>query len=370
MPNVFNKNPSDYVYLHEQRGERSDRQFRDALKRSGCNINWDHDFRRQNFDSSAQADSAAFGLVLNNLEAMQAEIEEVLRERFKIPEFVPINTAIPEGATSYALRVINRFGKGKFINRDGSNVENATASVDKLVFNVEYAGIQPQWTLQELREVLFTGISLSNETLEAGTQGALDHIQEVGFNGDSDLGFTGLLNDANVPVYGGTTPIIAAGTAATDDAIASYINSLITTIGATTNELVYEHFGMNELTIVLPTASFDYLSTTRMGTDANKTIMQYLTRNNVWTARTGKNIVFKSLPRALAAAATGTGRAIVYPWNKRIIEMAIPIMPRIITTDSSAGYVIKAPMEYSMGGVVIKRADMMIYGDEIVTAGA
>jgi len=368
MPNIFNKNPSDYPHLLEQMGTRTDAQFIDLLNRQQSGINWDHDFRRQNFTTDALRDTAAFGLVLNNIQAMQAEIEEILKERFQIPEFVPINTSIPEGAQQYGLRVIERFGKGKFINKDGSNVENATAAISKMIFNIEYAGIQPQWSLQELREVLFTGISLSNETLEAGATGALDHIQEVGFNGDTDVGFTGLLNDAVVPIYPEASSIVIDVTSS-DDIIAAFINDLITTIGQTTNELVYQHFGSSELIIVLPTAPFDHIATRRMGVDANKTIAEYLRMNNAWTARTGQPVVFKSQPRlATAATTTGTatdaeGRIIVYPWNKRIIEMAIPIMPRIITTDSSAGYNIKAPMEYSMGGVVIKRADMMIYAD-------
>ena len=371
MPNIFRKNPSDYAYLEVQRGGRSDRQFMDALKRSGSGINWNHDFSRQNFKTDAESNAAAFGLVMNNMEAMQAEIEEILRERFMIPEFVPINMAIPEGATSYALRVINRYGKGKFINNDGSNVESATASVDKLVFTVEYAGIQPEWSLQDLREVLFTGISLSNETLEAGAQGALDHIQQIGFEGDSDVGFKGLLNQPStvVPMYGGTVPVFKNST---DDVIASFINDMIASIGVATNEIVYQHFGTTDLVVVLPTESYDHIATRRMGVDANKTIAEYLATNNVWTTRTGKRLVFKSLPRAKDAATTGAseGRVIMYPMNSRILEMAIPIMPRIITTDNSAGYRIKAPMEYSMGGVVIKRGTMMLYADGTITAAA
>jgi len=318
MPNIFRKNPRDYRFLAEQQGDRTDRQFRDAMKRSGDKINWDHDFSRRNFTTDAERDTAAFGLVLNNVEAMQAEIEEVLRERFMIPDFVPINSAIPEGAQSYALRVINRYGKGKFINKDGSNVESATASVSKMVFNVEYAGIQPEWTIQELREVLFTGIGLSNETLEAGTQGALDHIQEVGFNGDADLGFTGLLNSADVPVYAGadaSTQIVQATTA---DAIVAAMNNWIIQLGQTSNEIVYQHFGNSDLVIALPTAAFDHIASRRMGDGSDRTIMNFFLENNVWKTRTGKNVIFKSLSRlsSISVSGSGTGRAIIYPWNR------------------------------------------------------
>jgi hypothetical protein len=368
MKNVFGKQPTDYGIIRRQCDGMSRQQIIDSLNASGCKAKWDYTGARQNFQTDAEANVAAFGLISNNLEAMQMEIEEILRERFKIPEFVPINSAIPEGATSYALRVINRFGKGKFINKDGSNVETSTASIAKVVFNVEYAGIEAKWTLQELRECLFTGISLNSECLEAAMQGALDHMQEVGFNGDSDVGFTGLLNSEDVPVYEGTVPDFTdAGTDETD--ATDFVNGLITTMGETSNEIIYEHFGNTELVMVVPTKVFDFLTTKKCGADASRNIAQYLSQNNPWTQRTGKELKFKSLPRAKDAAVTGTGRVIVYPMNKRVLEMAIPIMPRIITTINE-GYTIKAPMEYSMSGVNIKRASLMLYADGVLGAPA
>lgn len=363
--NVFGKDPWDYQLIASQTDGMQDSDILDALRHSDSAINWDHSFDRQNFRTDADANVAAFGLISNNLEALQMEIEEVLRERFQIPEFIPINSSIPEGATSYSFRVINRLGKGKFINKDGSNVEAATASVGKIVFSIEYAGIEPAWTLQELRESLYTGISISSESLEAGIQGALDHIQDVGFEGDADVGFTGLLNSTEIPVFGGTVPDF---TTATEDEIVDFVNDTITSLGVSTNEIIYQHFGMSEMYCVLPTTAYDKIATTSFGTDKNKTIAQWLSTNNSWTQRTGKSVVFKSLPRAKDAAVTGTGRAIFYPSNSRILEMAIPIMPRIITTDSSAGYRIKAPMEYSMSGVNIKRSSLMLYADGVLGA--
>ena len=325
-----------------------------------------HDFAPKRFKNDAESAASAFGLVSNNLEALTSEVEEILRERFKVPEYIPINTAIPEGAVSYALRVVNRYGRGKFINKDGSNVETSTASVSKLVFNIEYAGIQPEWTLQELRESLFTGISLSTETLEAGVQGALNHVQDVAFQGDAEIGFEGLTNHSEVPLFTGTVPDFTDG-ATTADEIRQFVNDVITDLGQATEELIYEHFGFAQLKFVLPTVAYDVLSTTPLGTDANKTIMAFLRTNNPWTERTGQTVVFESLTRCKDAADTGEGRAIVYPMTNRVLEMAIPIMPRIITTQQD-GYVIKAPMEYSMSGVNLKRSSMMRYADGVLGA--
>lgn len=364
--NIFAKDIGDYKYLASQMDGMSDAEMLACYRLSGGTDKvFDHDFAPKRFNTDAESATAAFGLISNNLEAMTSEIEEILRERFKVPEFIPINTSIPEGATSYALRVVNRYGKGKFINKDGSNVDTSTASVSKMVFGVEYAGIQPEWSLQELRESLFTGVSLSSETLEAGTQGALNHIQDIAFLGDGDVGFEGLLNNSEVPHFLGTIPNFALP-ATTEEAMRQFVVDVITDMGQATEELIYEHFGHVPLKFVLPTVAYDRLANSPLGTDANKTIMAFLRTNNPWTERTGQPVMFESLTRCKDAGENGDlGRVVVYPMTNRILEMAIPIMPRVITTQQD-GYNIKAPMEYSMSGVNVKRFSMMRYADGVL----
>jgi hypothetical protein len=182
--------------------------------------------------------------------------------------------------------------------------------------------------------------------------------------GDSDVGFKGLLNHSAIPVYQGTVPDFT-DPATTADIMINFIQNLISALGTSTNELIYQHFGTGELVCVVPTAVFDAISTRKCSDDASRTVAMYLAQNNPWTQRTGKPVVFKSLPEAKDVAETGDGRILLYPMHSRVFEMAIPIMPRIITTINE-GYRIKAPMEYSMSGVNVKREDMMMYADGVL----
>ena len=363
MPNIFGKDPHQYKYLARQQGQMDARQFRDAVARSFANQSlFDHDFRRRNFRNDAEANVQAIGLVSNNLEALMTEIEEVKYEQFKLPNYIPINTSVPEGATSFAYRVIDRKGKGKFINKDGSNVEGATVSAGKIVFNVEYAGIQPQWTLQELRESIFAGIPLDSATLQAGTEAALAHIQQVGFEGDADVGFAGLVNNSDFDTFGGTVPNFET---ATPDEIVAFVNQMITSIGQATNEIFYDSFGTNPLMLVLPTEAYDIISTTKKDQYNDRTIMEWLEMRNAWTTRTGQPIQFKSLTRLKGAGASGADRIAMYPLNSSILEMALPISPRVIGVDDSSKFVIKTPMEYSMSGLNVKRGSLCMYADGV-----
>ena len=365
MPNIFNKEPHQLKYLARQRGNMDARQFRDEVVSLFENPRlWDHDFSRRNFRNDAEANVQAIGLISNNQEALMTEVEEVVYEQFKLPEYIPINSGVPEGATSFSYKVIDRKGEGKFINKDGSNVEGATVSAGKIVFNIEYAGIQPQWTLQELRESLFAGIPIDGLTLRAGAEGALAHIQKVGFLGDSDVGFAGLVNNPDITKLQGVS--IPNFGSATSDEIVKFINDMIISVGQSTKEIFYDSFGTNPLMFVLPTEAYDIISTKQKTEYSDRTILEWLEARNAWTTRTGQPIQFKSLHYMKGAGDSDSDRVAMYPLNSSIIEMAIPIMPRIIGVDDSSRYLIKTPMEYSMSGLNVKRGSLCLYADGIM----
>lgn len=363
MANIFNKEIEDYAIFRDAFPENTSRAtMQDAITRGGRNIDWAFQPQVRKFNDAAEAITAAFGLVSNNLQAVQAESDEILRRDFQLNEFVPINTNVPEGATSKAINIVNRYGKGKFINKDGSNVERAEVSLNRASYTIAYGGIIGSWSLQELRESLFAGVSLSNETIMSAVEACNYHIQEVGFLGSADEGFSGILNSSDVTVYAGSVP---NWTTATGDQIVNFVNTLISAIGVSSNEVLYRQFRNSDLQMNLPTQAFDILATTRYGDNADKTLWDYLRNNNSWTARTGRQLVMKSLPEAIDAGASSKARLTLYPKDKRVLEMDMPIAPRI-TTVVNKEYSVNTPYEYSMSGVNIKRGSLMMYADAIL----
>ena len=51
------------------------------------------------------------GYLTNNLLAIQTMADEIMYTAYRLPQFVYLNTAIPEGATSYGVRVRDRVGR-------------------------------------------------------------------------------------------------------------------------------------------------------------------------------------------------------------------------------------------------------------------
>jgi len=360
--NIFGKEVEEYRIFADACPNMNRLQMQDAITRGGRKVDWAFKPEFKQFADQAEALTAAYGLVSNNLQAISAESDEILRRDFQLNEFVPINQNVPEGATSKATNIVNRHGKGKFITKNGKNVERAEASVNRVAYPISYAGVMAAWSIQELRESLFSGMSLSNETLRAAIEACNDHIQEVGFVGDADEGFEGILNGSDVPIFAGPVP---DWTTATGDEIVAFVQLLISTIGDASNEVFYRRFRNGDLQMNLPTVAFDILANTRYGDNADHTLGKFIKENNPWKERTGRDLVIKSLPEARDAGASGEARLSLYPKDSRVLEMDMPIAPRPVNVLPVA-YGVETPYEYSMSGVNWKRGTLAMYADGIL----
>ncbi len=90
--------------------------------------------------------------------------------------------------------MVDHVGLGRFIDNDGDSAPSANAGVRLVPYPLEYAGIVPEWTIEDLRRAMFTGVALDAETVTAAIRGAMDHIETVGLEGDASRRLKGLTN--------------------------------------------------------------------------------------------------------------------------------------------------------------------------------
>lgn len=364
MPDIFGSQITDYKHLGRIRKAGMLDAHNSQLKARGRV----HDFNalptRQApvamsmQDTEAQAQALQF--ITNNFQAIQAQIEEILYVDFRLDEWFPIITNIPEGARSYSYRVINKYGQGKFIDNAGKTANNATVSLQNVPYGLEYGGVIPSWTLEDLRNAAFAGISLDNETIKAGTEGCMNHIEDVGISGDTARGFTGLINNADVTINAVTTDI-ATMTAAENVA---WVQTIVAAMIANTEE-IFGRTIKTGLTLYLPVAQAGRLLTLMLATDASKSVWDYVKTANLWTHYTGQELKMAIVSELLDAAANGTDdRGILTFKHDRVMEMAMPIQPRSVGTIQVA-FGVEAPMEYKISGLNLKRPEAMQYYDDV-----
>lgn len=367
MPDIFGREAHDYAHLQvlNERGmlDQAQSLWARSAGRPPHNFNalqprgWDGMWSRD--ESNAQA----LGFLTNNLQAVQAGLDEILYTQDRTAEMVPIITNVPEGAATYAYRVIDRAGRGRFIDFDGSMAPSANVGVRLVPYGLEYAGIVPEWTMEDLRRSMFTGVPLDSEVMKAAARGAKDHIEEIAFIGDAKRGFYGL---TNLPTTGDSAvnrSNAASTISAMDgDALVVFLQEQVTKIVEDTMEV----FGRNiqgDLCIYLPISQATKVTNHRL-VDVNMSVWGYFCGNNTWANYTGKKPMLKWLQELKGAGTSNSDRMIIAMKDTRIMEMAIPIYPRVLTT-LNYGFYVQAPMEYKISGLNVKRPSSIYYVDRV-----
>ena len=381
MPDIFGRNPDDYAVVRARRAANEWDAYQRALATTMPQATNHHDFRAlgswgdngQNAPEPfrrAEQSAQAIGFVLNNLMAIQTMVDEVMYLSYRLPEFCPLNMAIPDGADSYLVPVIDRAGRGRFITREGRDAPVAAISQRQVNHELGYAGIDALFTLEDIRRAAFAGVPLQTRTLEAAVQGALEHMEHTVLLGsDQYPGSTGLLNyvgsgDAVVNNRESTIRFSGA-TAATS--IRDAINDDISWVISSTREIFSRNI-RDGMTVYLPTSQFDLLSTRFVGDNEERSIMRSIRENNAWSERTGNEVRFISVVELDEIISTnGVGerdRMVVAVNDDRVFEAGISIPPRVLKI-MDKGREICAQVEYKFSLIFMKRPTTIRYANKI-----
>ena len=207
---IFGREIEDYETLTLLREARGDEFLQAHMAQRALQLNRpQHDFDA--FGAFAgqlieadEPNAQAVAFVYNNLTAIQQMADEILYQENRFQEMLHINETIPAGADTYAVRITDRVGKGRFIEARGSNAPSAGAVQRLQPYPLRYGGIVAEWNFKDIRSAMLGGFPLATETVQAAVDGAVNHIEEIAFVGDEETGYKGLLNHGDVPVSAAT----------------------------------------------------------------------------------------------------------------------------------------------------------------------
>ena len=317
----------------------------------------------------ATEDAQAVGYLTNNLLAIQTAIDEVMYTAYRLPDYVHINTAIPEGAQSYGVRVRDRVGRAKRVSAPGWDAPSATVSETLVTQPMFYYGLDAEWSIDELRGAMMAGTPLDTESVDAAVMGSLETMEAVALTGGGYEGVTGLLNhpttgtDAVTHTTQGSNMDIATLSSVN---IRNLINGRLSNVIEVSKETLGRNINMG-MTVYLPGTQYDLLTTKYIGDAAERTVMRSIMEDNPWTHFTkGSPLMIErvlELDSALNPGAT-MDRMIVGLKHERVAEMGVSITPRVLRI-MDKGRVICAQVESKFSNLFVKRADTIQYVDGI-----
>ena len=371
---IFGKNPLDYAMLRHVKEEAPD-EFETYLMEAPGDHAWSgpHDFGalgKHKEDGGAlntvlMEDAAIVGYITDNLQAIQDMIQEVLYTEFRLDEWVPIKTNVPAAARTYAYRVTDQRGRGRFIDHAGSNVQRATTNIRNVPYVMALGGLDAYWTKEDLRQAMFGGVPLDEMEVRAATRGSMDHIETVGLMGDTDLpGSKGLINQPTtgnnkVNHVNETTQITGAMTG--KDLVAlldKHVNSLVSS-----SKEVFGRTINTGLSIYLPHTQAAAVWSVEMP-DTAVSAWEYFATHNYWYRLTGETPTLHSVTELESAGASSKDRMIIALNNEEVMEMAIPELPHALGVYDEKREVC-VPVDYKCSALNVKRPGGISYVDNI-----
>lgn len=312
---------------------------------TGLQYSYDADMRMSSADDG-------LGFYISQLTNLEQKIYETKYRNIVFQDFIPVDTSSPEWADSVSYISYDAVAMGKFIAANGKDLPSVQASGKLSSFPIGYAGISYEYSLDELRKSQQLRIPLDATKARMAYRGAQEHMQNVAFFGDSTRGMAGLLNNANVPVDTSTVD----WSTATGQEIIDDLNAMLVDVWTDSANVHLPD------TIILPSSEYAQLTSQRMDTGTDTTVLEFFLKNNLFTAMTGQAPTVRPLLEMNTAGASGQGRRMAYEKNPDNLVMHSPIPFRPLAPQPE-GLTLKVPCEYKMSGVEFRYPLSATYRD-------
>lgn len=290
------------------------------------------------------------------LESNRAHVETKVYEKkynkITYMDLIPVTMEAGEWAEAILYYSMDAHGAAKWIGDKSFDVPMAEIATSKTSIPVRTGGIGYGYSLEELGAAQMVNRPLTEMKASAARRGSEELIQKTAMSGDTELGFSGFINNANVPSGSATTGTWSTATA---DQILADINELFSAINEDSND--------NESadTLVLPIAQWNLIMTKPRATGTDTTIAQFIVQNSPWINSLDD---IKKIAELEGAGALGVDRMMAYTKDPDKVILHIPMPYRFIETQAK-GLGFEVPGMFRLGGVEFRYPLSAAYSDGI-----
>ncbi len=291
---------------------------------------------------------------ISQLANLEAKIYEAKYTAINYQELIPINTAVPEWADTWDYISYDAVTLGKFIGSSADDLPSVSLSANKSTVQLGYAGNSYDYSLDELRKSQQLRIPIDTTKGRAAFRGSQEHSQRVAYFGDADRGMTGLFNNPNLALDNSTVNWATA----TGQEIVDDMNSLLIKVWIDSANVHLPD------TFIIDSARYATITSRRMDSGTDTTIMQFFMKNNLFTTTTGREL--RVMPRLQlgAAGVGGKDRMMAYELNDDNLGLVNPIPWRPLAPQMK-NLSIKIPCEYKISGVEFRYPFSGAYRDHV-----
>ncbi len=248
------------------------------------------------------------------LEFVKAQTYDIAFGKLKSLQFIPLDTSAPEGAESVTYRQWTEVEMAQIIANMADDLPQVDVLANEFTSPVKSLGASYQWTIQDIRRSALAGSQFDLRKARAARLSIDRRMDEIAANGIPEVGTTGLLNNANVPVF--VFPNAGAWDAIATNLVLENLNALAQSIVDLTLEIEQPN------TMLLPTAEFGIVASTPISAlnGSTDTIMTVFLRNSPYITQ------LDQWSKLTAAGAGGVPRVVCYDRTDRVLQFNVPLL--------------------------------------------
>lgn len=277
---------------------------------------------------------------ISQLANVEATIYEAKYTNINFEELIPINSNVPEWADTWDYISYDSVTIGKFIGSSADDLPGVSTQANKSTVQIGYAGNSYEYSLDELRKSQQLRMPIDTIKGRAAFRGSQEHSQRVAYFGDADRKMNGLFNNPNLATDNSTL----YWPTATGAEIVADMNSLLVKVWIDSANVHMPNV------LLLDSDRYAQITSVRMDSGTDTTIMQFFMLNNLYTTSTGLPLTVKPRLQLTNAGVGGVARMMAYELNDENLGLVRPIPWRPLAPQSK-NLQIKIPCEYKISGV-------------------
>lgn len=246
-----------------------------------------------------------------------------------------------------------------WISPNTTTLPGVSVNGERIVLPLRLLGQEISYTSVELERSQLVGQPIDAQKFDAMNIMYQMNTDEMVYVGDSDVGATGLVNSSLV-----TSAAVANGTAGTPqwvtktpDEILKDVNDMVTAAWQASG------FAACPDKVLLPPAQFAYISSQKVSTAGNVSILQFLEDNSISLRVNGRKLDIQPVKWLTGRGAAGADRMVAY--TNQEDKVRFPMVPVRRETPYYLGIKFNAPYIWAFGEVEFIYPETVVYRDGI-----
>lgn len=306
---------------------------------------------------------AALPFVLGQGRNIETRVYQRRYPTFNYGAHVPIVTEGNEWAIGTTFFTVDTAGEAKFLSGSGTDMPFNQMNRDQASHDYAMIGSGWEWNIEEINQAALYNINLNDTKAMSAADKVERLLNTIAMVGATEKNWTGFTNNTSVS----RADVAADGTSSSQfwsaksvDLILRDINLALSTVRTQSEEVEWAD------ALRIPPEAFRDIATRRLGSgDGMITVLEYLRRNNIYTAETGQPLDIQPLRELATASNDGGGRMVAYRRDIDVLRFHLPMPRRVLQPRQKSIMGFETGIIARTGGTEIRLPGAMAYLDEI-----